>query len=364
MAEALTLEFRKTFSTRATIEARLTLPLNPPATLILFGPSGSGKTTVLRCLAGLECPDEGFIQFGERTWVDVTSGLSVPPQGRRIGYMSQDYALFPTYSVRGNIEYGLGGLSASERDARVRDILALLQLEGLAQAKPGELSGGQQQRVALARAVARRPDLLLLDEPLSALDAPTRTGLCRELRMLLKEVAVPAIVVTHDWAETLMLGDQVAVMSRGVIRQTGVPSDVFSHPRDEEVARIVGVETVVEGRVMSVNDGLATVQVAGMTLMALSADPGPEVFVCIRAEDVVLERAASTSSARNHLAGRVQDMTTLGPLVRVVVNCGFPLTVAVTRSASEELDLILGKPVIAAIKASSVHVVPRQTSAL
>jgi molybdate transport system ATP-binding protein len=218
MAAALTVDCRKTFPGRFTAVAQLGLPLDPPRVLILFGPSGSGKTTLLRCLAGLEWPEEGRIQFGSTTWVDAASNIRLSPQARRIGYMPQDYALFSTHTVAGNIEYGLSDLPTAARRERVRELIALLQLQGLEQAKPTQLSGGQQQRVALARAIARRPQLLLLDEPLSALDAPTRSRLSGELRALLTLLHIPSGVVTHDWAEALTLGDVIAVMQDGAIR--------------------------------------------------------------------------------------------------------------------------------------------------
>ncbi len=354
-------EISKTFPGRTTIEARLTLPLEPSQVLILFGPSGSGKTTILRCLAGLEWPEQGVIQFGPQTWLETAAGIRVSPQERRLGYMSQDYALFPTHSVAGNIEFSLGALPSAERQRRVAEVIELLQLQGLEHSKPAQLSGGQQQRVALARAIARRPQLLLLDEPLSALDAPTRAKLCVELRSLLTRLAVPAVVVTHDWAEALALGDLIAVMQDGRVLQTGRPQDVFSRPKDAEVARIVGVETVVQGQVIENANGLATISVNGTTLKGLGSDAiGAAVYVCIRAEDVVLEQAGSgVTSARNHLAGRVSEIIPHGIMVQVKIDCGFPLAAMITRGALEDLRLAPGASAVAAIKAGSVHLVPR-----
>ena len=361
MAAALTVDCRKTFPCRFTAAAQLTFPLDPPRVLILFGPSGSGKTTLLRCLAGLEWPEEGRIQFGSTTWVDAESNIRLSPQARRIGYMPQDYALFPTHTVAGNIEYGLSDLLTTSRRERVRELIALLQLQGLEQAQPAQLSGGQQQRVALARAIARRPQLLLLDEPLSALDAPTRAKLCSELRMLLKQLAIPAVVVTHDWAEALTLGDYIAVMSAGQVLQTGSPQEVFSRPANAEIAQIIGVETVVQGQVVANDHGLATVLVNGTTLKGLGEDvSGSAVYVCIRAGDVLLEQAWSgVTSARNHLSGLVTEMLPQGLLVTITVDCGFPLRAVITRGAREELDLETGSVVVAVIKAGAVHLVPR-----
>ena len=365
MAAEMMIDIAKTFPGRQPITASLTVALGASTVLILFGPSGSGKTTILRCLAGLERPERGVIRFVSQTWLDTNAGICLPPQARRIGYLPQEYALFPTYSVSGNIGYGLSDLSSEGARQRVAEVITLLRLEGLEHAKPGELSGGQQQRVALARAVARRPQLLLLDEPLSALDVPTRATLCAELRTMLRQLAIPAIVVTHDWEEALTLGDQMAVVSEGHVLQVGTPQEVFSRPQSAEVARIVGVETVVRGRVIEWANGLAVVEVGGTKLVALAGEQsGPDVFVCIRAEDVTLEMdGMGVTSARNRLAGQVRDVTSLGAVVRVGIDCGFPLSAVVTRSALDELHLAPGTPVVAAIKAGAVHVVPRRDHA-
>jgi molybdate transport system ATP-binding protein len=361
MAQEIALDIRKTFSDRAAVTARLNIPLDPPSVIILFGPSGSGKTTILRCLAGLELPDAGTISFHDSVWFDAATGVNIPPQARRLGYMAQDYALFPNYTVEGNIAYGLTGLSIQEKKARVEDVLRLLQIEPLSQQRPAQLSGGQQQRVALARAIARRPQLLLLDEPLTALDAPTRVRLCKDLRMLLTQLAIPSVIVTHDWTEALALGDYMAVIGDGRVLQTGQPLEVFSRPVNADVALVVGVETVIQGTVTEIRDELATVQIGTVDVTAM-ASPGldADVFVCIRAEDVTLELTGSAeTSARNHLRGTVHAITPLGALVRVTVDCGFLLTALVTRSALSELRLVVGSDVRAAFKAGSVHLIPR-----
>jgi molybdate transport system ATP-binding protein len=279
--------------------------------------------------------------------------------------MSQDYSLFPSHSVEGNIAFGLDELDATSRRRRVAELMVLLQLQGTERLRPNQLSGGQQQRVALARAIARRPQLLLLDEPLSALDVPTRSRLCGELRSLLKQLAIPSIVVTHDWTEALILGDRLAVIKEGRVLQTGTPQEVFTRPQDAEVARIVGVETVVQGRVIEAANGLATVDVGGTKLTALATeDLGQHVFVCIRAEDVMLETlGVGTTSARNHLTGTVREASQMGALVHVSIDCGFPLSALVTRSAVEDLHLSAGASVVAAIKAGAVHLVPRRDHA-
>lgn len=362
MAAEIIVDVTKTFPGRKPIRANFRYPVEASTVLILFGPSGSGKTTVLRSVAGLEWPEEGTIKFVSRTWLDVASATRVPPQERQVGYMSQDYALFPNYSVAGNIAYGLGGLPLGDRKKRVQEMVELFHLTGFEEAKPRELSGGQQQRVALARAVAPRPQLLLLDEPLSALDAPTRVQLRGELRILLKQLALPSIIVTHDWAEALTLGDVMAVMSEGAMLQMGTPQEVFSRPANADVARVVGVETVVQGKLMDACEGLATVRVGEISLTAVAVENiGAEVFVCIRAEDVTLEPAgAGLTSARNHLMGTVSAIASLGALARVTIECGFPLVAVITRSALTELGLIVGASVRASFKAGSVHLISRQ----
>jgi molybdate transport system ATP-binding protein len=364
MASEMIVDLAKSFPGRLTVEVQLRTALDPPLVLILFGPSGAGKTTVLRCLAGLEWPERGYIQVGPEVWLDTVSGVRRSPQEREIGCMFQEYALFPTHSVEGNIAFGLGSLPAIERKRRVREVAALLQLTGMEDQRPGELSGGQQQRVALARAVARRPRLLILDEPLSALDLPTRVKLRGELRNLLRQLGIPSVVVTHDWEEALALGDQMAVMKAGRLLQMGAPQQVFSQPKDAEVAKVVGIETVIPGRIREASNGLVTVEVAGARLLAVGAEElGPEVFVCIRAEDVILETVgAAATSARNRLSGTVREVSSMGALLRVGIDCGFSLSAIVTRSAMEDLHLVAGGPVVAAVKTGAIHLVPRQGS--
>lgn len=365
MAAEMIVDIVKSFPGRLTIEVAFKMALEPPTVLILFGPSGSGKTTILRCLAGLERPERGVIQWGADTWMNSSTGTRLPPQQRELGYMFQDYALFPTHSIAENVAFGLSAGTAGQRRQRVKEVLALLRLDGLEDQKPGQLSGGQQQRVALARAIARRPRLLLLDEPLSALDVPTRVQLRGELRNLLRQLAIPSIVVTHDWEEALALGDTMVVIHDGRVLQTGPPQQVFNRPRDTEVAKIVGMETVMPGRIVGSSEGLVTVDVAGAKLQALGdKQSGPEVFVCIRAEDVVLEPVgAGATSARNKLNGLVRDIISMGALVRVEIDCGFLLAAVVTRSALEDLHLAAGSPVMAVVKAGAVHLIPRRDGA-
>ena len=194
MSDGLVLDMEKRFRGGPTVQATLALPATPGRVTVLFGPSGAGKTTVLRCLAGLDRPERGQLRFHGETWCDTRARVFLPPQARRVGLLFQDYALFPHLTAERNVRYGLGHLPEDEQHARTRALFTLLDLEGLEARRPRELSGGQQQRVALARALAIRPRLLLLDEPLSALDAPSREQLRVELRRLLRELGMPTVV--------------------------------------------------------------------------------------------------------------------------------------------------------------------------
>ena len=240
MERALSFEIVRRFRRGPRIAARAGWPLAPDRVTVLFGPSGAGKTTVLRALAGLDPPDAGAITFDGETWFDAARRVHVPPQARRVGLVFQEYALFPHLSVEGNVAFGLRGRPGAEARSRIDELAATFGLGDLLHRRPAELSGGQRQRVALARALAPRPRLLLLDEPLSALDAPTRAELRGELRALLEQTEVPAVVVTHDRAEALALGHRLAVLVDGTIRQIGPVEDVFASPADPEVARAIG----------------------------------------------------------------------------------------------------------------------------
>jgi molybdate transport system ATP-binding protein len=361
MSEVLHADFVRRYSSGATVHAAFDLPSTGASVTVLFGPSGGGKTTILRCLAGLDRPQSGHIQFATQIWFDTGSKVMLPPQRRGIGFLFQDYGLFPHLSVESNIGYGLSRLRFRECRQRIVELLSILDLDGLSKRKPHELSAGQQQRVALARAIAPRPRLLLLDEPLSALDAPTRETLRRELRRLLVQFATPAIVVTHDLTEAIALADSAIIIDQGKILQAGPLSEVFSRPADDRVARIVGVETIEAGNVTSIADGLATVRVGSADLLAVaSASPIGPASVFIRGEDVILERAATAdTSARNRLPATVKWITPEGALVRVGLDAGMPLTALITRPACESLRLQVGDQLLALIKAQAIHLSPR-----
>ena len=361
MTAILQAKFEKRYCNGAVIQTALEQPVDGFSVTVLFGPSGCGKTTVLRSLAGLERPEEGFIRFGQDVWLDASEGVFLPPQRRGIGHMFQEYALFPHLTVGQNVSFGLSGCTRQDSRNRVAQMLDFMRLHGLEGRYPRELSGGEQQRVALARALARKPRLLLLDEPLSALDGPTRTELRRDLRQLLKQFDIPVVIVTHDQTEAISLADRVVVMDRGSVAQRGDVGDVFGHPANLSVARMVGVENVLPGRVRSVLEGMATVEIGKATILAAAEEPVEgNVHVCIRPEDVLLQKGPFTrSSARNHLAGTVVSLAVDGPLVRVKLDCGFELTATITKPALEEMGLQEATSVTALVKATAIHLLQR-----
>jgi molybdate transport system ATP-binding protein len=346
MAGELICDCRKRLASGFTLDAALRLPLEEARVTVLFGASGSGKTTLLRLLAGLDTPDSGTIRFRGRVWHDPATHL--PPQARRAGFLFQDYALFPHLTVAENVAF-----AASHDDAR--RLLSAFELEDLAARRPREVSGGQQQRVALARALAARPELLLLDEPLSALDAAGRARARGELRRILRESGVPSIVVTHDRMEAIALGDWIAVIAAGRIRQAGPVQEVFRRPADAAVAESVGVENIVPAEVLSRHTGLLTLKMGGALVDCVdSGETGPG-FACIRAEDVALTREPAPGSARNRLPGTVRAVILEGALARIELDCGFPLVALITAQSATELRLSAGDRVSAVIKATSVH---------
>ncbi|MEI7706368.1 MAG: ABC transporter ATP-binding protein [Deltaproteobacteria bacterium] len=361
MERTLNFDLVRRFPRGPVVSARGAWPLDGERVTVLFGPSGSGKTTVLRALAGLDRPDEGRIVFEGETWFDAGRGIHVPPQRRHVGLLFQDYALFPHLSVRANVGYGLHSVPKAERDGRIDELAGRFGIADLLGRKPGELSGGQRQRVALARAIAPGPRLLLLDEPLSALDGPTRESLRGELRELLVRTGVPAVVVTHDRLEALALGDRMAVLVGGSIRQVGPVPQVFTNPVDAEVARAVGTENVLPAKVTRSEMGLLVLEAGGAEILAVDpGSAGDEVYACIRAEDVVLESLERHgSSARNRLEGTVVSRQEEGALVRVRVACGPTLVVLVTRESADRMGLAPGLRVVAVVKAPGVRVVAR-----
>ncbi len=330
----------------------------------LFGVSGSGKSSLVEVIAGLRRPDAGTVTLGKTVLCDSSRDLHLSPEHRRIGFVPQEGSLFPHLSVEGNLRF-------AERRAGKTNILfsrshvcALLGLESLLARRPSELSGGERQRVALARALVSEPQLLLLDEPLAALDAARKAAVLPYLRRIRDEFRIPMLYVSHVPSEILALCDAIAVLSGGRLLQQGPVDAVLRRPASSEVARIVGVGTIQPGRVLGGEGGLMAIAVGSTRLIGLS-DQLPadvtEVLVSIRAEDVMLlsEGDARPTSARNRLSGVVSSIEHEGPTVRIEVDCGFPLIALLTRPAVEELGLAPGSKVCALIKAPHVHLMEK-----
>lgn len=277
---------------------------------VLFGPSGAGKTLTLRSVAGLVTPDAGRIDIEGDVLFDSAGGIDVPPRRRRVGYVMQDYVLFPHLSVRDNIAFGLAGMDYGDRRARVDEMLDLMRLDGLGERRPQELSGGQQQRVALARALVVRPRVLLLDEPFAALDTPLRSRLRRDLLEVRHHVRVPVLFVTHDLEEAHMLADQMAVYDAGRVLQIGSPEEILQRPSNRTVARFTGARNIFSGEVVEASaDGLR-IDTRRTTLWAPPASyrVGAAVECCVRPEHVTLlhpERMRERTEREVVLAGHI-----------------------------------------------------------
>jgi tungstate transport system ATP-binding protein len=334
-----------------------TLDVRPGEVLAVIGPNGSGKSTLLRVLGLLQAPDRGEVRYHSRP-VTVADGLSVR---RRMAMVFQDPLLADT-TVDANVALGLGfrGVPAAERPPRVRRWLERFGVAELQFRPARTLSGGEAQRVALARALVLEPEVVLMDEPFSALDEPTRMALVPELGSILRAERITTVLVTHDRAEAQALADRVAVFIGGRLRQVDETSVVFQAPDAEDVARFVGVETIVDGQAMATSLGVAVINVGGSCVeVAGTAQPGEHVRLGIRPEDVTLATppgSTSPSSARNHLNGMVIRITPGSP-VRVLVDVGFPLVAAVTPRSVQDLHLAPGAAITAIFKASAVHMI-------
>ena len=307
---------------------------------------------MLRCVAGLKRPDAGRIALGDEVWFDSERGVDLPPERRSVGLVPQHHALFPHMSVRDNV--GFGGR------ALVDDLLRRMRIEHLAGERPARLSGGERQRVALARALARRPAALLLDEPLSALDARTRAASARELGAVIRDAGVPVLLVTHDFAEAALLADRIAVMDGGRVLQQGTASSLAAAPASAFVADFSGA-VVLTGEARRGDHGVTLVSLdGGGEVIALAAMDGP-VAVSVYPWEITLAEPGEVThdSARNHLEVEVVSVTAVGPRVRVGLAAPQPLTAELSESSARELGLAPGARAVASFKAAATRVLPR-----
>jgi molybdate transport system ATP-binding protein len=340
------------------LELDLTAEVPAGGCLALAGPSGAGKTSVLRVAAGLLRPGRGRVACGERVWLDTGRRIDLPPEERRCGYVFQEYALFPHLSAWQNVAYPLRG-SRAERRERAGELLERFGMGALIDASPRTLSGGERQRVALARALARRPDALLLDEPLSALDARTRASAARELGAILREVEAPALLVTHDFAEAAQLGDRVGIVDAGRIVQRGTPSELAGSPASAFVADFTGA-VVLTGTARLGPDGLTVVDLDGGGAVVSTDAGGGAVAASVYPWEIAIEPPGTErpGSAQNRLEVDVLSVTTLGNRVRLALAGPQPLAAEITQAAARELHVEAGARVTATWKAAATRLVP------
>ena len=354
----------------------IALDVAPGEYMVILGPTGGGKTVLLETIAGLHGTRRGQILMNGE---DATT---TPPEGRGIGFVYQDYALFPHLNVADNIAFGLTQRRGRRRRRRrrrgrrrrgrrhrvlprrearavarqrVNEMAELLSIEHLLHRSPSTLSGGEQQRVALARALIVKPRLLLLDEPLSAIDPPTREDLQRELARLHGALGTTTIHVTHDFEEAVALGDRIAVMNAGRIVQVGPPEEIFRRPASEFVARFVGVRNILQGDLQPGKDGYKLLALNGIRIAVVTELTG-RVHASVRPEDIFIFQELRRSSVRNTFRGRIVEITDRGTLLYVTVQLPPDLTCVITRRSLEELELAVGQEVSIGFKASAVHV--------
>jgi molybdenum ABC transporter ATP-binding protein len=329
---------------------------------VMLGPSGHGKTTVLNMVAGITQPDDGMIGIGNTRFFDSRNNINVGMEKRNIGYVFQDYALFPHLSIFENVAYGLKarGLPATEIRARAMQGLERLAIANLRDEIPSRLSAGQRQRVALARALVIEPCLLLMDEPLSALDMQLRAHVRSELKALLRQLAIPTIIVTHDALDAVSLGDVVMVMEHGRIVQQGTYETLLAHPSSRFVAEFVE-SNAYSGNVKSVDaQGDAIVALIGGVdvCTVLEEEHLDTILVVIHPWDVALSKTREMGSIRNILKGKILSICPLRDRVRVMVNAGIQITAEITRASLDMLNLQEGDDVYAGFKTTAVRIFP------
>jgi len=335
-----------------------------PGITILFGPSGAGKSTVLDCIAGLARPDAGRIVAGEEVLFDSQARVNRPLQARHIAYVFQTLTLFPHMSAEENVAFGLDGLPRQERAARVKEILTAFRVDKLRTRKPSEISGGERQRIALARSLVTQPRVLLLDEPLTGLDAELKAAIVDDLRAWNTARRIPVLYVTHTREEVDALGERVIAMDHGRVVSEGTPMQVLEAPRRKRLAQAAGFENLLSATVVDLReaDGVMRVHLTG-SLCDLEvplgyAAAGDRVRVAVRAGDILLATVRPEGlSARNVIEGRIVAMETHGTLVRARVDCGVEFIVHLTPGAVRILELAQGRQVWLVLKTHSCHLV-------
>ncbi|MBI4721849.1 MAG: ABC transporter ATP-binding protein [Candidatus Stahlbacteria bacterium] len=351
--------------------------------MVILGPTGAGKTLLLESIAGFHSLSGKILLFQRGL---TSRGLTskeithLGPEERNIGMIFQDYALFPHLTVKENILFGTRYRKEENSKSQIpnpkmelESLVELFKLTHLVHRFPNTLSGGEKQRVSLARAMITGPELLLFDEPLSALDEELRVQMQEEIKVILKELKIPSLYVTHSRIEAMVLGDRIAMMEDGELLQIGTPNEIFSTPQNERVAQFTGVETILSGIIKEQKGGLAVISV-GENSKSQIPNPkeeieieaittravGEKVTICIRSENVGIEETVPVSaktSVRNKLRGRIKKVTQCGPVIKVHLDCGIPIIAAITKQSYEELGLAKDKEVMVSFKAITVHII-------
>ncbi len=331
----------------------LSLEIRPGEYFIIIGPTGAGKTILLETIVGIHTPETGRIRLDGR---EITA---TEPKDREIGMVYQDFMLFPHLTARQNIAFGLRQrrMTRGEQENRLGEVSGLLDIAGLLDRYPITLSGGEQQRVALARALVLKPKILLLDEPLNALDSRSREKMRRELLRIQRRTGTTIVQITHHFEDVYALADRIAIMRDGRIVQAGAPPEVFQHPSDRFVAEFLGIGNIICGTSV-VSGNLARITTHGGIAFYAATPVTGEVIATLHPEDIILSAAPFASSARNCIPGIVSEIIPLGNTVRVILDTGIPLTVVLTRESCRELQLVKGSRVFATFKASAVHAIP------
>lgn len=336
----------------------------PPGITVLFGPSGAGKSTLLDCIAGLLRPDSGYIACGDQVFLDSHSGVYLPPQRRGVAYVFQTLALFPHMTVEENAAYGLSDLPRRQREARVAQALAAFRVDKLRANKPAEISGGERQRVALVRSLVTLPRVLLLDEPLTGLDAHLKSSLVDDLRAWNTAQKIPILYVTHSRDEVDSLAERVIALDRGRVIREGAPLEVLEAPRRQRLAQAAGFENLLSATVLDLreSDGVMRVRLdrsaCEIEVPLGEASPGDVVGLAIRAGDILLATEHPRNlSARNVLPGRIVSLEQRGTLIGARVDAGVVFTVHLTPGAQRSLDLASGKPVWLVLKTHSCRLI-------
>jgi molybdate transport system ATP-binding protein len=365
MTAVLTINIQKKFSGQGAAAFELTLAEKfLPGFTVIFGPSGAGKSTILDCVAGLLKPDAGWISLDDELFFDAAQKIFIPPQQRRVAYVLQSLALFPHLTVEANVKYGIVSLSGEERSLRTERILSAFHIENLRKRKPGELSGGEKQRVALARSLVTQPRVLLLDEPLTGLDAALRQAILRDLRAWNEANGIPILYVTHNRDETDAIGERMVALANGRVVDSGAPREVLDAPRSLAVARSVGFENVLRGEVLErrVADGVMKVRLAQssceLEVPLSAAKEGISVQIAIRAGDILLANEIPRGlSARNILPGTLRSLEPQGSMMVAVVDAGARFNVHITPEAVRALKLRSQLAVWLIVKTHSCHLV-------